>query len=289
MLLDNIYVINLDKSIERMNKIKKLFNEYDIKFKRISAVYGKDLNKKQIKENTTSLCNFFCSYGIIGCAMSHLKIWKQLIDDKLVDYYIIMEDDAIIDDNFKTTISSIQDLIDEKKISFDLLSLYCYGPFNCKHHKNIITIKNYKIGKPFFPTSTASYIISKPGAKKLISKIYNKIAHHIDLQIAFHSTLNDIEYYSLQPNLVKINENNKTSTLGSKSTSIIFGILKFLNLNTLIWHLNHTSLSINQKIDLNPYLIIMIFILLLDLIFFKSVILAVFIILDLAIYLLFSN
>jgi len=80
-LKNNIWIINLDKSIDRMSRIKKNFDKYGIKFNRFSAIYGKNLSKRYIKNNVNFLCkSVLCNYGTIGCAISHKTLWKQLID-----------------------------------------------------------------------------------------------------------------------------------------------------------------------------------------------------------------
>ena len=94
-MLSNIFIINMDKDVERMKNISKNMMNYGLQFERISAVNGKQLSHKQIKNYATDTCsNFLCSSSIIGCSLSHQKIWKMLLNDNYADYYIVMEDDA---------------------------------------------------------------------------------------------------------------------------------------------------------------------------------------------------
>jgi glycosyl transferase, family 25 len=285
-LADNIYVINMDESIARMNKIDKLFKNYKINYKRISAVNGKELSNEQIKDNTTKMCRkILCNPGIVGCAMSHLYIWKKLINDNTTDYYIVMEDDVDLDYKFEQTLLLIENLIN-KGFKFDILSLYCHTEINCQHYSNIINIGEYKIGKTIFPSSNACYIISKRGATKLLSKINKNIHYHIDLQIAFYNLFKHIEYFSIKPNLVNINY-DLNSTISASSSSIILFLLDYIGLYKLSWQLRQSVFTIQMKYNISLYLII-IFGLLILFFFLGFLPIIIFLILDLVIYYLSS-
>ena len=76
--------------------IKRIVNKYNIEYKRFEAIYGKDLDDNYIKDNTSKICNYIlCNHGMIGCALSHITLQKQLINDNNNDKYIILEDDFI--------------------------------------------------------------------------------------------------------------------------------------------------------------------------------------------------
>src|SRR3990172_8149651 len=130
MLLDNIYVINLDKDKERLQKITENFKKYNLKFNRFPAVYGKDLSKDELDNETTLLCrSILCNYGVVGCALSHKTLWKKLVDDINNDYYVILEDDATFDNNFVNILPKIEETL--VKYDIDLLHLYCGGKVGC--------------------------------------------------------------------------------------------------------------------------------------------------------------
>ena len=66
----------------------------------VRAVDGKELKPTdEIKELFDGNC-FFYRRAVIGCAFSHMNLWKQLIEDETTDYYIIIEDDVVLADNF---------------------------------------------------------------------------------------------------------------------------------------------------------------------------------------------
>ena len=49
-IFDNIYCVNLDKSVERMNYIKQITKKQNIKINRFSAINGNQLNSNQIEQ-----------------------------------------------------------------------------------------------------------------------------------------------------------------------------------------------------------------------------------------------
>ena len=82
--VDVIYYINLDNRTDRNEEFLKEMEKLNIpeeKIMRIPAIYNKER-------------------GHVGCALSHVILWKQLIDDKNNDYYLICEDDNTFDDDF---------------------------------------------------------------------------------------------------------------------------------------------------------------------------------------------
>ena len=108
-----IVVINMDKSIERLDKIKKNLNYLDLKFTRFSAINGKELNTSELEKSTSDACrNLLCSKSVIGCAMSHVLVWKNFLKSDS-EIMCVMEDDCHLSDNFKEECQNTQDLLKE--------------------------------------------------------------------------------------------------------------------------------------------------------------------------------
>ena len=98
-----VYYINLDKSTDRKNFIKKQFKELNVPITRISAVYGKEIAKtylKKEKKKHNILAHFpFPNDGEIGICLTHFKLWKFL-SEQPEDFSIVLEDDALIQEGF---------------------------------------------------------------------------------------------------------------------------------------------------------------------------------------------
>ena len=84
---DQIYLINLERRPDRLEKMNYALREQGIKAKLIRATDGKELNPEIIREwNITQLVGYAdpyykraLKYGEIGCFLSHYRIWQVII------------------------------------------------------------------------------------------------------------------------------------------------------------------------------------------------------------------
>ena len=112
-----IKIINLDRRSDRWEKIRQEFiskgyNESDIE--RFNAVDGQTLTSTpeltaMFKNNT-----FKSRKGVMGCYLSHFNLWKELANST-DEYYLICEDDIILETNFKRYLDQIYPECLEKK------------------------------------------------------------------------------------------------------------------------------------------------------------------------------
>ena len=104
--INKIYVINLKHNKNKWKEIQKAFKNTPLKLNRFDAIYGKNLTDEEIKKVTTNFCYYFCSPGMIGCWLSHYKIWQQIIKNN-EDNVLILEDDAYPTENFNKRLKEI--------------------------------------------------------------------------------------------------------------------------------------------------------------------------------------
>jgi GR25 family glycosyltransferase involved in LPS biosynthesis len=112
-----IYYINLNRAIDRRNKLEEVFNNNNLNYKRVSAIDGNDLDINEI--NNKYEYNNMNIYEI-ACLFSHIKAMKEIIEDKH-EYAIIMEDDCNFD-YFKYKTIKIKDL-KEYKQNWEIIQL----------------------------------------------------------------------------------------------------------------------------------------------------------------------
>jgi glycosyl transferase family 25 len=279
-----IYIINLEKSVDRMNNIANIMKKYNLKFNRFNAVYGKTLSNSEIENVIHPICfNMLCSNGMIGCALSHIKLWRQLLNDNTTDNYLILEDD-IGDININKLIKLLN-FIDKEKIEYHMINLNtitCGG----KIIKNKIKIEdNLYLGQGLIPLGASSYIINKRGAQILINNIAKyKVKTHIDLQINIIKKLydNNFIYYVVEPNIVKLHDiDSNQSTLVNKKTNIMFFILEKLKLGRIKWYLNTPLIIIKRKFEIDFYTILLLILLIINIKKIKNQYITYFIILEL--------
>lgn len=278
------YIINLEKSVDRMNNVNVLMEKYNLKFKRFNAIYGKTLSNNEIKDIFDPICsNVLCSNGMIGCALSHIQLWKQLLNDNTTDKYLILEDD--IGDIDINKLINLLNFIGKNKLEYHMInlsSIACGG----KIIKNKIQIgENLYIGKGLMPLGTAGYIINKKGAEKLINNINkHKIKTHIDMQINIIKNLYDTDftYYVVEPTIVKLNDiDSNQSTLVNNKKNIMSFILQKINLGRLKWYLNTPIIIIRRKIEIDLYTLLLLLLLIINIKKIKNQYITYFILLEL--------
>ncbi len=209
-IFDEVFVINMDRSKDRLTQINKKLNLLGITYTRISAVDGNKLSDKEINESSTVGCAKFCNYGTIGCALSHKFIWSEVIRRGLKKV-LIFEDDAEFADDFDKRFLSSWAAVPQ---DWELVQLGCslaggdrkeYMWFDwfitapllindfMNGHKNLNRGKyvddERKIVIPDVGGGAHAYTVTNAGCMKLLQSI-PKISYpgHIDLLIAYNAT-----------------------------------------------------------------------------------------------------
>ena len=168
-----IKVINLDRRTDRWESSKKKLDEQHIEnYERVSGVDGTTLEMNDFIRKLFRNNDFNYRQGFVGCALSHLKIWNELIRDEKNDYYIIMEDDFELVDDFKNKLNiTLHQLIQKPYIDLHFLG-YFYWKGKPEKNQEYPVIKNLE--NKSYMGGFYGYIISKSAAFKLIniSKYY---------------------------------------------------------------------------------------------------------------------
>jgi hypothetical protein len=97
-----------------LNDISLNLSEYEF----INAVDGNELTNNHNQLHLFKGNDFGNRRGFIGCALSHYNLWLNLIQDKTCDYYLIMEDDFNIRNNFKECIRHLHKEMKRREIIF---------------------------------------------------------------------------------------------------------------------------------------------------------------------------
>lgn len=227
--IDNVYLINLDKDKDRLKSVLKECKKVGKRPIRVPGIQGSKLTEKELKDNTSNyLFSVAGSKSAIGCAMSHIKAWETMIKNG-DDSALFLEDDVVIDNNFKEKFSNIFKSVPKdygifymgcsvgcnplKKYAFEysIVNLLLKG-----YVKTVKAISN-NVYIPALPLTAHGYILSKRGAKHLLNRVKkDKIYGHIDVQIVKY--IYDIPSYAATPELIKqgnvdINTSNNSGTV----------------------------------------------------------------------------
>lgn len=177
--LPPIFVINLPKDTQKKANISELLKSFDLGFAIVDAVNGSDLSVEQIakvvdRKKTIKNRKRELSAGEIGCALSHIGVWKKMLTDD-IKAAIILEDDATFGNDFINIIKADDELPDDLE-----LLLLGHGAHNKCYIKHS-TLKGHLLARLItIRTGTHAYIVTKQGAEKLINAT-KKLANPIDL------------------------------------------------------------------------------------------------------------
>ena len=162
-----VFLINLDKNKDRLERSTLRLNALGVSFERVEAIYGKDLS---IDDKKKAVNNFrwWCAQGRkvrdgeIGCALSHFKIYQKMQDER-IECACILEDDNIYSDEFSTVLNQVEKLMDPSLPQVVLLSNYTDA---------VPVSKEVKISSTRNDYTTASYIITRLAASALMRANY---------------------------------------------------------------------------------------------------------------------
>ena len=193
-----VLILNLKRREDRKERMIEICNKNNLRYNIFEAVDCNTLKPTPQIINLFKNNDFGSRSGFIGCALSHVKIWEKLLNEKIKDYYIIFEDDIEINVGFKKHIVQIQKKLKSNKYNdWDIIflsystcatgeRLYKMTDINIDFETNIIDFN-----KKLYVGGTFSYMISKSGATKILKYIEkNGIKHGIDYLIKITDNLN---------------------------------------------------------------------------------------------------
>lgn len=199
-LFNKIFLINLDRRNDRLILAKKELHNHNFKFKRVSACDGNNLSEYNELINKYFDKNNNLSNGQIGCALSHIKIWLDVINDSTIDTQekiLILEDDITICNDFVKKYNSFMNKIKLHKLNYDLIVLGLLT-------RNVKQI-NPDIYKVYDGYGTHAYMLSKKTMMKNIH-LFKNINQPIDHFFSKLYKYNNV--YIPKHNLIKQSRNN---------------------------------------------------------------------------------
>lgn len=121
------FVINLDKDTERMDFMHEQLGRLGISYERQAAVYGKSYKPNRDEydaEQAISATGHSLLPGELGCALSHVAVYKKVVSQQ-IRYTLIFEDDVELPSNFKKIVESMMQ--QQQRSGFEYL-LFDYVP-----------------------------------------------------------------------------------------------------------------------------------------------------------------
>lgn len=179
-----IKIINLERRSDRkLRMAQKLENAQISNYTFVRGYDGKQLNPSKDLYDFFGGNDFRYAVGVMGCALSHINVWQQLLDDPIHDHYVIFEDDIEFTQGFAQKLRYACNEFRNKKMEHLLLGAFNVHSLNQDISK--LTFSEYDMLKSDNEGAHA-YIFSKSAAKKMIDYFRTtKVRYAIDRSLLF--------------------------------------------------------------------------------------------------------
>ncbi|WP_157020163.1 glycosyltransferase family 25 protein [Mesorhizobium xinjiangense] len=87
-----IFLINLDRAPERLERMTCVLDELDLAFTRIAATDGRTLSTTELDHWVDRNADRRLAPGEVACFLSHRRCWQRIVDEGL-PYAVVLEDD----------------------------------------------------------------------------------------------------------------------------------------------------------------------------------------------------
>lgn len=189
-----IYLINLDRATERLERMTRLFAEHDLMFERFSAVDAQGYSTKEVELLNNRIGGTRpMSLGDLACGESHIACLK-VIANGADDFAAVIEDDVHLSDDARLYLKTddwIPRDTDLIKPETFMEQVFLGRP-----------IKKLSNGRKLSPLlskhwGTGLYIISKDAARRILDN-YTASSECIDVYL-FGIMLREFKVYQIHP------------------------------------------------------------------------------------------
>jgi len=205
----NFYVINLDRSVDRMGSFEKNFESFPIPYIRVPAIEGNKLTIP-VEDYDAPMCFLYIGReagpGEVGCYLSHLKALRMFLESEK-EFALICEDDAAPTPECYEAIK--QAIVHAG--TWDLLRL-CGGRGKTSFPYRSLTPTHNLSTSITGMVPAAAYIVNRRAAEILIQKLVPMTSQYDDA--LFHGRIG-VREATVFPNCMFVNEHGRKSTIGN--------------------------------------------------------------------------
>lgn len=195
------FVINLDFEVERKAFMAQQLEAAGIAYDIISAVKGKALDPAYVKKvydeaQTLKVQGKPLSLGEIGCALSHLSVYRKMLDtDQAVS--LVLEDDALLHQDLVQVLQPLVDSMaaETKPIIYLLTHLIRY-----QGRQSVPVSPGYTLHPVVDACCAHGYLVNKAAAQEMLA-LFDPITYPIDAWKRIAET-GRIRFYGLNPYVV---------------------------------------------------------------------------------------
>ena len=171
-----IYVINLDRDVERMASLAGSLRGLNLTYVRVSAVLGKEVPdwEKLVDVELYGARNRLPMPrpGEVGCYLSHLKAMEEFLRTD-APWCVILEDDVEVRPECVEVLAALG-----QKDDWDLVKLFCFHS-GLPVRKRALTPTHHLVVHLTRTTSSAAYAVNRRAAETLL-KSMRPISEQVD-------------------------------------------------------------------------------------------------------------
>lgn len=203
-----VFVVNLDKDVTRWDDVHARLAGVGIVHERVSAVYGRQMSRKE-KDKVLNRFRWWCATGRhcedgeLGCAISHLVIYRKMIDEG-VNIACVFEDDVVFDQRMPEQLNKVSQFLNSDSPRVVLLS-----------SRKTISDNYWRIEPILGDFGTFAYMINLSGAKAILSA--NLPVQRPADQWSWWRRLRKIELYHAIPIVCDYDKSAVSSTAPKKN------------------------------------------------------------------------
>jgi glycosyl transferase, family 25 len=209
----NVYVINLDRSPERLAQISKRLANLQIPFERVAAFDASksDLSLFQIDRRTFAKVHGRNSIrdAEIGCHQSHVNVLNSFMrSDK--QFAVVFEDDIHVGEGLSATLDQLK----EWHADWDIVPLFHWhrGTPICVQQSDNCALNVFLTAV----TSSAAYVVNRHAAKTLLDHMQIQTAC-VDHEL-FDTATHRLRLRGLTPKCITLSEQANVSTINTNAS-----------------------------------------------------------------------
>ncbi len=193
------FIISLESATERRNHIDQQFDKHDLSYSFFDALIPDAAKEQANILNIKYDCRYLTD-NEFACLMSHVSLWKKIVDDK-IPYMAIFEDDVYLGENAEHYLNNNEWI----KPEWHIVKLESFSTSVFLDKKVHVLNKGERVVRQLMGKNlgAAGYILSQEGASFLLDYIQKQpIFEPLD-HIMFDQCikLNLIKVYQMNPAL----------------------------------------------------------------------------------------
>jgi len=208
--IDDMFVINLDRRADRMEKFYGAHPDLEGVVTRYKAVDGRMLKLTPEIAKIFAPNDFFWKKAVLGCALSHMGLWWKLVNEQSeIGNYLIFEDDVKMVPHWREALEVSMEHVPE---DYDVLYLGGILPPNRVGFEGVLeqVTKYYSrikpnqffgqnTPKPYFHSCAYAYVLSRKGADKIFKMMMQRGGYWTSADHILCGPRSDIISYFLTP------------------------------------------------------------------------------------------